>query len=135
MFGINSRVDSNLGQYLMRERFSAEVRATLKLATPLIIGQLSVVAMGFTDTLFAGRLSALDLAAVAIGSVVWSSLNLFIIGTMLAVPAFIAEYDGAGRRDKMASFTRQAAWLGLALATVIFFAVRHFEPIFHWLQV
>jgi len=119
----------------MRERFAAEAAATIKLATPLIIGQISSVAMGFTDTLFAGRLSALDLAAVAIGSVVWSSLNLFIIGTMLAVPAFIAEYDGAGQRDKMASFTRQATWLGLGLAILVFFLVRNIEPLLHWLQV
>ncbi len=119
----------------MRQRFADEARATIRLGTPLIIGQLSAVGMGFVDTLFAGRLSALDLAAVAIGSVVWSSLNLFIIGTMLAIPAFISQYDGAGEQDKMAPFTRQAAWLGLLLATVVFFLVRNAEPILTALKV
>ncbi len=115
--------------------FNSEAKATLILATPLIIGQLSNVAMGFVDTLFAGRLSALDLAAVAIGSVVWSSLNLFIIGAMLAVPAFVSQYDGAGERHKMASFTRQAAWLGLALSVVVFVTVRNVSPVLEWIQI
>lgn len=109
--------------------FKTEAWLTLKLATPLIIGQASTVAMGFVDTLMAGRLSALDLAAVAVASTLWSSANLLVIGTLLAIPAFISQYDGAGQHHRMASFVRQAFWVALAMAAGVFWVVRQLEPL------
>jgi MATE family multidrug resistance protein len=101
----------------------------MRLALPLIIGQASGVAMGFVDTLMAGRLSTVDLAAVAIGSTIWSSLSLFCIGTLLAIPPMISHYDGAGEHDEVAPFVRQAAWVALMLAVLIFAATRQVEPL------
>ncbi|MDX1569150.1 MAG: MATE family efflux transporter [Xanthomonadales bacterium] len=109
--------------------FRTEALATLRLAVPLVIGQATNVAMVFVDTVFAGRLSAPDLAAVAIGGTVWSTINLLVLGTLLAVPAFVANYDGAGERHRITAFVRQAAWVALAMSLCSFVALRHFEPV------
>ncbi|MEM7704154.1 MAG: MATE family efflux transporter [Pseudomonadota bacterium] len=89
------------------------------LALPLIIGQLSNVGMSFIDALMAGRLSAEALAAVAIGGTLWNSFTIFLIGTLLAVPALISQLDGAGRRGRMGRLIRQALWLAVCLGVSI----------------
>ena len=119
----------------MTRSFRQEARQTIRLATPLVIGQLTNVAMVFVDTLFAGRLSPQDLAAVAIGGTVWSSLNLLVLGTLLAVPAFVSHYDGAGQRDQMGPFARQAMWVALAMSAVSFLVLRQAEPVLHWIGI
>jgi MATE family multidrug resistance protein len=51
----------------------AEIRRTMHLATPVIIGQLAVFSMNFVDTVMAGRLpdKEIALAALGIGGAVW----------------------------------------------------------------
>ena len=53
------------------ERVAAEVRALLRLGGPLLANNLAIAGMAFADTVMAGRLSARDLAAVAVGSSFW----------------------------------------------------------------
>ncbi len=95
---------------------SHEVRRTLVLAAPLVIGQLTNFGMNFVDTVMAGRLGTVDLGAIAVGSAVWSAGVLFTLGVLLAVSATVSQLDGAGRRMQAGEFTRQALWLALALA-------------------
>ena len=46
----------------------------MKLAYPILIAQLIQNLMGFADTVMAGRVSATDMAAVAVASSVWLPL-------------------------------------------------------------
>ena len=50
---------------------AGDVRRTLALAGPLVLGQLAGVLMTFVDTVMAGRLSAAALASVAAGAAIW----------------------------------------------------------------
>ncbi|MEM9302848.1 MAG: MATE family efflux transporter [Pseudomonadota bacterium] len=111
----------------MTDRFRDEAVTTLKLAIPLVIGQATNVAMVFVDTLFAGRLSAEDLAAVAIGGTFWATSNLLVLGTLLAVPAFVSQFDGAGERQRIAPFARQAGWVALLLSLLVWSFIRNAE--------
>jgi Na+-driven multidrug efflux pump len=52
-------------------RFGRETKALLSIAWPLIINNLSVAGMNFTDAVMAGQLGAESLAAVAVGGSVW----------------------------------------------------------------
>lgn len=102
----------------------AEIRRTLFLAAPLIIGQLTSYAMSFVDTVMAGRLGALDLAAVAVGSSVWSAGMVFIVGLTMAVSAAVSQLEGEGRRRQAGALTRQALWLALMVSVVLFMLMR-----------
>ncbi len=97
-----------------------EVRRTLRLAAPLVLGQLTSVLMTFVDTVMSGRLSAEALASVAAGAAVWHTVMLFGLGVLLAVPPSVAALDGAGRRSEIGPVVRQALWIaaGLTLLTV-----------------
>lgn len=109
----------------------AEIRRTLQLALPVIIGQLAIFSMNFTDTVMSGRLPNRDvaLAALGIGGAVWSSMLMFILGTLMVVQPSVAQLDGAQLKREAAAQTRQAFWIALALS-VPFFAICHFsEPL------
>ena len=100
------------------------MRATWLLALPLVLGQLSAVALSVVDTLLAGRHGALTLAGVAVGSAVWSIVLLVLIGVLMAVPAFVAQFNGGGRRDAIGPLFRQALWLALGMGTGLFVLAR-----------
>jgi MATE family multidrug resistance protein len=60
-----------------------EIRNLLKLSIPIIIAQISQTAMGVVDTIMAGSVSTLDMAAVAIGTSIWLPAILFGHGLLL----------------------------------------------------
>ncbi len=106
------------------DRLLREVGATFSLALPLVLGQLSAVALSVVDTVLAGRHGGLTLAGVAVGSAVWSIVLLVLIGVLMAVPAFVSQYNGGNRRDAIGPLFRQALWLALAMGSGLFTLAR-----------
>ncbi len=106
------------------------VLLTLKLGLPLILGQITVVAMSFVDTVMAGRLGSIALAAVGVGSAVWASVVVFVLGILMATPPLVSEMDGAGRHEKIGPLIRQVMWLALILAIFSFVILRTLPPVF-----
>ena len=105
-------------------RFLGEMRALLTLAAPIIVAQLANTAMGFVDTVMAGRVGPRDLAAVALGNSIWVPLFLLMSGILLATTAKVARKAGAGRHALIGPLVRQALWLALAcglLAALLLF--------------
>lgn len=66
-----------------------ELKASARLAFPLALAQLSLMAMGVVETWLAGRGGTHALAAVAVGAAVWSLALLALLGVLMAVPAFV----------------------------------------------
>ena len=96
-------------------RVSTEFYSLLKLATPIIIAQLANTAMGFVDTVMAGRVSPQDLAAVALGNSIWVPVFLLMTGILLATTPKVAQRFGAGAHHEIGPLVRQALWLALAV--------------------
>ena len=69
-----------------KKRFLLEGRDILKLAWPLLVAQITQMLMGVSDTIMAGRYSATDMAAVALGFSITVPLLCFIQGIALALP-------------------------------------------------
>lgn len=97
---------------------------TALLALPVVLGQLSAIGMNFVDAVVAGRHGQITLAAVGIGTAVWSVVVLVLIGVMMAVPPFVAQLNGGNRRSEVGPLFRQALWLALALGLGLMLAVR-----------
>jgi len=90
-----------------------EVGATLRLAGPLIAGQLFAIGTNVVDVMLAGHLGAHVPGAVAVGASVWTFPLMAIIGVMMALSPSVAQLDGAGRRDQVVTLFGQAVWLGI----------------------
>src|SRR6056297_3162986 len=112
-----------------------EIRRTLLLAGPLIVGQVTSYGMNFVDTVMAGRLGRIDLGAIAIGSSVWAAGLLFVLGVLMSVSPAVSQLDGAGRRTQAGEMTRQALWIALALAALLAFCARHSGWVMQALEV
>ncbi len=97
------------------QRVRTELRTLLVLATPIIVAQLAHTAMGFVDTLMAGRVSPQDLAAVALGNSIWVPVFLLMTGILLATTSKVAQRFGAGQQAEIGPLVRQALWLALAV--------------------
>lgn len=102
----------------------SEVKKTAHLAWPVILGQLAIVGMNLVDTILAGRISSQILAEVAIGSAVWGTAWLWIIGTMMAVSPAVSSLRGKMRdapsaEDQLADTVTQALYLGLFVVLIV----------------
>ena len=90
-------------------------RALLKLAWPLFIANLAVVGNGTIDAIMAGRLSATDLAAVAVGSSIYITVYIGFMGVLQALSPIAGHHFGAGRWRAIGDDVQQALWLSLLL--------------------
>jgi MATE family multidrug resistance protein len=102
----------------------ALVRELLRLGWPVLVAQLAVMANSVIDTVMAGRYGTLDLAAVGIGSSIYFSVFVALMGVLLALTPIVAHLYGAGRHAEIGEELRQSAWLaaGLALVALVLFA-------------
>lgn len=116
-------------------RIRAELRALLALATPIIIAQLAHTAMGFVDTVMAGRVSPRDLAAVALGNSLWVPVFLLMTGILLATTPKVAQRFGSGQQQEIGPLVRQALWLALAVGGGAAALLWNAEPVLHLMQV
>lgn len=117
------------------QRIRTELHALLALAIPIIIAQLAHTAMGFVDTVMAGRVSPRDLAAVALGNSLWVPVFLLMTGVLLATTPKVAQRFGAGNHSEIGPLVRQALWLALAVGLLAAVALWNAEPVLHWMQV
>ncbi|MBT8048520.1 MAG: MATE family efflux transporter [Xanthomonadales bacterium] len=110
---------------------------TMRLATPVIIGQLAVFSMNFVDTVMAGRLpdNQIALSALGIGGALWSAMLMFILGTLMVVQPSVAQLDGAQMKSEAAVQTRQALWIALALGVPFWFLCFFSEPIMNGFDI
>jgi MATE family multidrug resistance protein len=100
-------------------RFFREMRASVRLALPLALGQLAAMLMGVVDSLLAGRHGLRTLAAVTVGSSIWNVALYVCVGLMMAIPPSVAQLNGANRRDAIAPLWRQALWIALAVGPLV----------------
>ncbi|MCS6945731.1 MAG: MATE family efflux transporter [Sutterellaceae bacterium] len=94
------------------------IAALFRLAAPILIAQLAVIALGVIDTVMAGRLSARDLAAVAIGSSIYASVFVGMMGVLQALTPIAGRHFGAGRYDEVGLDLIHGLWLAAALSAV-----------------
>ena len=116
-------------------RVRREVHSLLALALPIMIGQLATTAMGFVDAVMAGRVSARDLAAVALGNSIWIPVYLLMTGTLLATTPKVAQRFGAGSHAEIGPLVRQALWLALVVGGTASLLLISAEPILHAMNV
>lgn len=73
-----------------------ELRDVARLAAPIVTVQVGLMLMGVVDAAMVGRVSATDLAAVALGNFWWITISLFGAGIVMAVDPVVAQAVGAG---------------------------------------
>jgi multidrug resistance protein, MATE family len=96
-----------------------ESRSTLKLAFPLVIGQVSQMLLGVADTVMIGKLGVTELAVLTFANSLFYVPFIFGIGVLTAVSVFTSNANGSG--DPEAG--RASCRLGVYIATVLSLAL------------
>jgi MATE family multidrug resistance protein len=101
---------------LSRRRHS--LARILPLAWPVFIGQLAVLAYSTIDTVLVARYGALDLAALAVGNAMYTSVFVGLMGVVLAISPLAAQRFGARDLSGVGDSLHQAIWLALGLTAL-----------------
>jgi MATE family multidrug resistance protein len=113
------------------QAWRAEAGATLALAWPLAVTNLSQMAMVLTDMAFLGRLSTEALAAATLGGNLYYAVLSLLFGLSFAAAAMLARSRGARRHcvREMRRTVRQAMWAGLAVFPLVLAVMWWTEPL------
>ncbi|WP_299570686.1 MATE family efflux transporter [uncultured Shewanella sp.] len=90
-----------------------QAKKLIQLALPVLIAQVTQTMMGFIDTVMAGRVSAVDMAAVAIGTSLWLPALLFVQGLILAFTPVFAHHHGANNPKAIQPLMSQAFYIAI----------------------
>jgi MATE family multidrug resistance protein len=113
----------------------ADARKIAALAWPVLVGQLAIIAFGVIDTAMVGRYSAVDLAALGLGSSIYISVYIGLTGILTALQPIAAQLYGARRETEIGEEVRQSLWLALALNAIGFLILFFPEAILHVARV
>jgi len=91
------------------------LRRIAPLAWPVLVGQLAVLAFTTIDTVLIARYSAVDLAALAVGSAIYITVFVGLMGVVLAVSPIVGRLYGAGQLREAGRQLHQTWWLCLCL--------------------
>lgn len=92
-----------------------DLTALVRLAFPVAVVQVGMMAMGAVDTIMVGRVSATDLAAVALGNLYFFGVAVFGMGVLFGLDPVISQAVGAGDDVAVARGVQRGAILSLAL--------------------
>lgn len=100
----------------------SERRVIAQHAGTVLAGQLAVMAFGVTDTIVAGRYAEGALAALSVGSAIFVSVYVSLMGVLQGLLPIWAELHGAGRGTEVGRSVRQSLYL-CAIAVVLGMAI------------
>jgi len=116
---------------LSARSWKGELRATLSLAWPLILANLTMQLIQATDVVLLGWLGARELAAAALALSLSFGMILFALGVLTASSPMIASALGARSnavRDVRRTF-RQAAWAAILMTVPTLIVLWNAEPV------
>src|SRR5690348_550345 len=100
---------------LPEHRQETELRATARLALPVVLVQIGMMFMGVVDTVMVGHVSASVLAAVALGNLYWFNAIVLSNGTLMALDPIIAQAVGAHDMESVSRALQRGLLIGVGL--------------------
>lgn len=113
----------------------AEWKTLAVLGGPILVAQLAQMANGVIDTIMAGHYSAVDLAAVGVGSSIWMPVLLFFVGVLSALQPTISGFVGAGRKERVMPIAWQGLYIAAVSAMVMIALLLSVEPVLQLFQM
>lgn len=113
--------------------WAAEVRASFRLAWPLIVAQLAQTLLFTTDVVLMGWLGPTYLAAGTLAGAFLMPFLLSGVGIVGAVAPLVAQARGGRRLKDVRRIVRQGLWASLLIATLLQPIVLNIGLVYHWL--
>ena len=95
--------------------YKNELRALIRLAFPVVMAELGWMMMAVVDTAMVGRLNAVAIGAVGLGSILYYTIVLFGFGLLLSIDPLVAKSFGAGDLEDCHHTLHQGIFLSVVL--------------------
>lgn len=110
-----------------------EIRAMLRLAGPVVLGEIGWMSMGLVDTLMVGPLGPAAIGATGMGGSLFIAIAIFGMGLMLGLDTLVSHAAGAGDREGAVRWLNHGLWLAAAASPVLLAAAFGlYATIDHW---
>ena len=113
----------------------SELRTIGRHAGTVLVGQLATMAFGVTDTIVAGRYSDQALAALSVGSAVYITVFVALMGVLQALLPVWAELHGAAQPLALGRSVRQALYLAALTLAAGIAGLLFPSPLLAWTEV
>src|SRR5688572_27209388 len=98
-------------------------REVLRVAAPLVVSALSWTVMTFADRMLLYWVSGEAMDASFTASIAWFAILALPLGICSYTNTFVAQYDGAGRQERIGLVMWQAIWIACGLGALFFVTV------------
>ncbi len=99
-----------------RGGLAVEARELFALAWPMMIAQAGLTAMGLVDTAMIGRVSAVDMSAVGLGSALATFVMVLGLGLLTGLEPLVAQATGAGEGGEADRWLGQGRVMALRIS-------------------
>ena len=103
------------------------VKDILKLAIPIIFGNLGFILIGVGDVVVAGRHSTDTLAAISLATAITNCIMIFGIGVLCCISAILSNYRGEGK--DAGKYFYPSMKFAFVLSLITCFAILGFIPL------
>ena len=103
-------------------KYSYHYKTLLSLGTPLVVGQVGTIVLGFADTLMVGHHSVTELAAASFVNTIMAIILVFALGYSYGLTPIIGRLYGQGNTEKNGAVVKHGL-LAAATTSVILLAV------------
>jgi MATE family multidrug resistance protein len=117
------------------EALRPEFRPLLRLALPIVAGELGWMTMSLVDAMMVGRLSTEALGGVSVAGILFYSVATFGIGLMFGLDPLVAQAFGAGDLRDCHKSLFNALWMAVPLAPLLMLLGWAWAPVMGWAQV
>jgi len=92
----------------------------VKIIVPILVTQVAIYLISFTDMLMSSRYGTVDLAGVSIGSSIWMPTYIGLSGILLAITPIVSQLVGAKKELAAKKAVQQGIYVAIVLTVLIF---------------
>lgn len=97
------------------KKYKQDFRLNLKLALPIMAGQLGQITVYLADNIMVGKLGALSLAAVSFAVALIAVPIVIGMGISFALPPLVSEADGANEKKKISQYFKHSFIINIGI--------------------
>jgi len=113
------------------KKYTQEFPKNIKIAVPVMIGQVGQILVGLVDNIMVGKLGAASLAAVSLGNAVFAIAISLAIGFSLSITPLIAESDGKKDTDSGSKIFKDGVWFCVIVGLLLYGLIKVIQPFLH----
>jgi MATE family multidrug resistance protein len=104
---------------LFSPKYIIEYKKNLKLATPVVLGQIGHMITQLADTLMVGQIGAEPLASASFAGAVFALFLFVVIGITTGITTLVGNAHGKSDNDEIVQIVGNGFWLCMALSVVL----------------